>query len=73
MTRLQSIETEALSLNPEERAALVEALQASLDTPEAIEQAWAAEVKRRIADIDSGAVQMVPYEDVLAELRAAIK
>lgn len=73
MTRLQVIENEALTLEPDERAALAEALWASLDTPEAVEQAWAEEVERRIADIDSGAVQMVPLEDVLAELRAAIK
>ncbi|MDX1996191.1 MAG: addiction module protein [Thermoanaerobaculia bacterium] len=73
MTRLQAIENEALTLEPDERAALAETLLASLDTPEAVEQAWAEEVERRIADIDSGAVQLVPLEDVLAELRAAIK
>lgn len=73
MTRLQAIQNEALTLETDERAALVETLMASLDTPESIEQAWADEVRRRIADIDRGAVQMVPLKDVLAELQAVIK
>jgi len=61
---------EALALSSEERAALAGALLASLDGPTDpdVEAAWAAEIERRIAEIDSGAVQPVPWP----EARAAI-
>ena len=39
----------------------------------AIEQAWADEVERRIAEVESGAVQLLPLADVLAEIRAALQ
>jgi putative addiction module component (TIGR02574 family) len=35
----------------------------------AIEAAWAAEVDRRIAEIESGQVQGIPAEQVFAEAR----
>lgn len=73
MTRLQAIENEALALEPEERAALVETLQASLDTPEEIDAAWAEEIERRSVDFKRGAVQGIPAEIVLAEARALLK
>jgi putative addiction module component (TIGR02574 family) len=73
MTRLQAIETEALSLEPNDRAALAETLLASLDTPEEIEAAWAEEIERRSADFKSGAVRGIPAEIVLAEARALLK
>jgi putative addiction module component (TIGR02574 family) len=61
---------EALALSSEERAALAAALLASLDGPADpdVDAAWAAEIKRRVAEIDSGAVQPVPW----SEARAAI-
>jgi putative addiction module component (TIGR02574 family) len=34
------------------------------DTPEEIEAAWAAEIRRRIADIDSGKTKLVSWEEV---------
>lgn len=73
MTRLQAIENEALTLEPDERAALAEALLASLDTPEEIEAAWAEEIERRSADFKSGSVRGIPAEIVLAEARALLK
>jgi len=33
---------------------------------------WKAEVERRVAEIDSGAVEMLPLEDVLARMDARI-
>jgi putative addiction module component (TIGR02574 family) len=72
MTRFQAIENEALSLEPEERSALVESLRASLDSADAIEEAWAEEVERRIADVESGAVQLIPMDVALAQVRAKI-
>ncbi len=37
-----------------------------------IDAAWKAEVERRIVEIDSGAVTMLPLEDVLARMDARI-
>ncbi len=56
----------ALALPPEARAALATSLFESLDegpADQGIEAAWSEEVKRRIEDIDSGKVQMIPYEE----------
>ena len=57
----------ALALPPEARAALATSLFESLDegpADQGVEAAWSEEVKRRIEDIDSGKVQMIPYEEV---------
>ena len=53
---IESIEAEALQLSSAERAWLVERLIASLDIDPEVEEAWAAEVERRNAEIESGAV-----------------
>jgi putative addiction module component (TIGR02574 family) len=37
-----------------------------------IEAAWDGEIKRRLDEIDSGAVKTVPLEDVLARMDARI-
>lgn len=37
-----------------------------------IDASWKAEVERRIAEIDSGAAELIPLEDVLARLDAKI-
>jgi putative addiction module component (TIGR02574 family) len=61
----------ALALPPEARAALAGSLLESLDEEPAdqgVEAAWSEEIKRRIEDIDSGKVQMIPYEEVRRRL-----
>jgi putative addiction module component (TIGR02574 family) len=65
----------ALALPPEARAALATSLFESLDQEPAdqgVEAAWSEEIKRRIADIDSGKVQMIPYEEVRRRLAALL-
>ena len=69
-THVEILEAEALQLPPAERALLVQALVASLDEDTAVEEAWAAEVKRRLAQIESGEVQMIPGDVALAQVRA---
>jgi putative addiction module component (TIGR02574 family) len=39
---------------------------------EEIDASWKAEVERRVAEIDFGAVKMLPMEDVLARMNARI-
>ena len=47
---------------------------AAMPTPlEMVEAAWDEEIARRIAEIDSGAVQCVLSETVMAELRATLR
>lgn len=71
--QLETLETEALKLPSGERAAFAQLLLASLDEDAELEEAWATEVERRIADIESGAVQVIPISEALAQVRAALK
>lgn len=71
--QFEVLEAEALKLGPAERARLVEHLIASLDEDSEIEEAWAAEVERRIEAVEAGLVQLIPAADVLAQARAALK
>jgi len=61
--QLELLEAEALKLTAGERASFAQLLLASHDEDAEIEEAWAAETERRIIDIESGAVQVVPIAD----------
>jgi hypothetical protein len=65
---------EALQLPPDELDWLVESLLIKdKGAAEAeIEAAWDNEIKRRLEEIDSGAVEMGPLDDVIAEMDARI-
>ena len=56
---------EALKLSPEARAALAASLLESLDdgVDEDAEAAWAAEVTRRLRELDSGTVTPIPWSE----------
>lgn len=56
---------EALKLSPEARAALAASLLESLDdgVDEDAEAAWAAEVAKRLHELDSGAVTPIPWSE----------
>lgn len=70
---LATPEQQALELSAEERAVLAQHLLASLDKDEGIEEAWAAEVDRRVAEVESGAVQVIPLAEALAQVRAGLR
>jgi putative addiction module component (TIGR02574 family) len=61
---------EAMRLEPRERATLIRLLIESLDaeTDEGVEDAWRVEIERRMAELDSGAVETIPWEEVRARL-----
>lgn len=61
---------EAMRLEPRERASLIRLLIESLDveTDEGAEDAWRVEIERRMAELDSGAVETIPWEEVRARL-----
>jgi putative addiction module component (TIGR02574 family) len=67
---VEKILQEALALRSEDRARVLEALQESLQPDEEWEKAWAAEVVRRVKDLDEGRTQAIPAEEVFAKLRA---
>ena len=74
---LEDLKARALQLAPPDRDELIRALIASIDgepegTPEDIARAWDEEIERRIADLDSGKTVGIPFEEVLAEIRAMI-
>lgn len=66
----------ALSLPEEQRIQLANSLFDSVGTDQEegseakIAAAWDEEIKRRLDEIDSGSVQMVPLDDVLARMGA---
>ena len=70
---IESLEAEALQLSLSERALLIERLIASIDADPDVEEAWFAEVERRNAEIESGAVSLLPGPETLAKLRAEFR
>lgn len=64
----------ALSLPADARAALAGSLIESLDNDldESSEAAWREEIDRRIKQIDSGAVRLVPWEEAQRQLKARL-
>ncbi len=69
-TPIEHIEAEAMKLSPEERADLAEWLWSSVHSAEEVEAAWDAEIARRIRQIDAGEVECLPWDAVMAGLRA---
>lgn len=70
---VEVLEAEILNLPARERALLFERLIASLDTDAEVEQAWSQEADRREAEIEAGAVQAIPGDEVIARLRARVR
>jgi putative addiction module component (TIGR02574 family) len=73
LSTVEALEAEALQLSAAERARLVERLIASLDVDPEVEAAWAAEVERRNAEIENGAVSLIPGPEALAKLKAQFR
>jgi putative addiction module component (TIGR02574 family) len=72
---VSAILRKALTLPPEARAAIANTLLESLDQSppeENVEAAWSEEIECRIEAIDSGKVQLIPYEEVRRRLLARV-
>jgi putative addiction module component (TIGR02574 family) len=66
---------QALALPAEARAALANSLLESLDEDvldEGAEQEWEREIQRRLKELDSGAVQTIPWSEVRRRMLARI-
>ena len=76
-TLVDELLARAKTLSTEDRARLAEELLDSLQgEPEAepeAEAAWDREIERRVAEIESGAIELVSAEDVHAEARRLIR
>ena len=61
---------EAMKLDPEERATLTCLLLESVDaeSEDGAEDAWRVEIERRMAELDSGTVKSLPWEELRARL-----
>lgn len=66
---IDQIEAIALELPEAQRAELIYRLQDSF-ADETVDRAWRAEVRRRLARIQSGDVEWIDGDEVLRELRA---
>ena len=72
-SQLEFVEAEALKLSPEDRAELAQRLIHSLFEDSEVEEAWAVEVERRVAAIESGRSPVIPASEAIARARAALK
>lgn len=65
----------ALALSPADRAILADYLLQSPDgtSHEEIDRIWGEEIERRIRALDEGRVDLIPGEEVLAQLRSRFK
>ena len=70
-TQPQELLSAALTLSDIERANLAGWLLRSLDpSPDAsADQAWAAEIDRRVKSIDLGEVELAQWDDVMVAMR----
>ncbi|MGD0570228.1 MAG: addiction module protein [Candidatus Sulfotelmatobacter sp.] len=69
--KVSEVLEKALALSTQERGLIIDRLIKSLDdepTEEGVEAAWSEEIKRRVEEIQSGKIEMIPGEDVLKEL-----
>lgn len=71
---LEKVRSEALNLSESERAELAHNLVASLDGPSEpdVEEAWDAEILRRLGEIDSGSAKLIDREEFSRRMRARI-
>ncbi len=74
-THVTELFKQASILSEEERATLAGLLIESLESesdPD-VEEAWRVEIERRVAELDSGTVETVPWEVVKAKLLRRIE
>jgi len=67
---LKEVFQEAAQLPERDRATLAGLLIETLDPGSEleVEAAWSEEIRRRLAEIDAGTVELIPWEEVRAEL-----
>lgn len=69
---LEDIEAAALQLAPAERARLAERLLVSLDEDDEILATWVAEAERRGDAYDRGEMEVIDFDEAIAQARARL-
>lgn len=71
-TESQHVLETALALPDSDRAEIAASLIQSLDpeTDEGADAAWAAEIQHRLEEIDKGEVKLIPWDEVMQEMRS---
>ena len=71
ITVADKVYDKALSLPANDRIGLVERLLSSLNLPTQpdVDKLWADEAERRVAQIDSGEVELIPGETIFERIR----
>ena len=64
MPTVESILEDALTLSQDERELLAERILCSMPSDPGWEEAWTIELDRRMARIDSGEDQLIPWREV---------
>ena len=69
---VDSVLTQALDLNPKQRALVVKSLLSSIDPPpeESNEQAWMILAKNRLDELEKGDVEPVSWGEMKRRVRA---
>ena len=72
---ISEIEEKVRSLSLADRLELIRKLIADLDGPPdaGVDEAWAAEAKKRHQEINEGKVQPIPAENVFENIRSRLK
>ena len=71
---IETLIEQAKGLSPDEREALIAALQATQPPPEPEwEAAWAKECEDRIAAVERGEMPLIDAREVMAEARARLR
>ena len=70
---VEELYEQASQLPAEDRAELAGKLLESIEDPsdQGVEEAWAAEIERRMADYRAGRVKTIPWSEVRAHLHRA--
>ena len=71
---IEELSRKALALPVEDRVRLAEEILATVQEADTeVEAAWEEEIRRRIAEIDSGRAKLIPADEVFAEVRRLLK
>lgn len=74
-TLVEELSSRAKALSAEDRARLAEELLDSLhgESDADADAAWDREIERRVAQVESGAVELIPAEEVHAQARRLMR
>ena len=73
LSQLEEIKAAVLALPEEARAEVIDAALESLLPAPPLSDAWKAEIDRRSREIDAGEVELIPNEEVFAQVRARLR